>query len=171
MKTIQTIATLLICINSSHANIIDKLLNMKSNTDHSKYNSNLRKVNISGASGSMFFYKLKNSPSSSTSTGVTSTTESQPYDPVAIKAALEWQRSKSEADARSLELKGRNMVYGQGGVIEDPHVIEAWREADIAKQRLEKHRQYMKELAKNKLDISNRKKELAGLEPESPKAP
>ena len=159
------------CINTSQANIIDKLLNMKSNTDHSKHNSNLRKVNISGSGSNMFFYKLKNPPVGSSKPIDTPNTKSQPYDPVAIKAALEWQRSKNELDAQALELKGRDMVYGQGGAIEDPHVIEAWREADTAKQRLENHRQYMKKLAKNKLEISNRKRELAGLESESTEAP
>ena len=170
MKTLWTVAASLMCINTSPANIIDKILNMKSNTDHSKHNSDLRKVNISGG-GNMFFYKLRKSTPGNPKPGASPVTESQPYDPVAIKAALEWQRSRSELDATALELKGRDMVYGRGGAIEDPHVIEAWKEADTAKQRLENHRQYMKKLAKNKLDISNRKKELAGLEPESTKEP
>lgn len=60
--------------------------------------------------------------------------------------------------------ESRDLVYGEGGVIQDPHVLEAWRAADEAQKRLEEHREYMKRVRESKTSIEKSKKNEAGLE-------
>jgi hypothetical protein len=60
--------------------------------------------------------------------------------------------------------ESRDMVYGDGGVMQDPHVLEAWRAADEAQKRLQEHREYMRRVRESKTLIEQSKKTEAGLE-------
>ncbi len=81
------------------------------------------------------------------------------YDPVAIKAALEYQsRVKSSDEAMDvIDSNDKTILYGPDSPLRDDAVAAAWKQAKEAEARLKKHRQYMKSLTDAKNNIAKAK--------------
>lgn len=155
-------------VSVCNANIIEKLLNYKSDRPNMS-GMQMKRIESDIIPGT-YYYKMANPAATKT--------VSQP-DPVEFvkmtPSEIETARivvAQHEAEIAASKIKkpeqavkeSRDLVYGEDGVMQDPHVLEAWRAADEAQKRLQEHREYMKRLRESKTAIEQSKKLEAGLE-------
>lgn len=179
MKRVLIAASLLVS-TTVHANLIEKLLNFKPKKDTIIVDGHEMELTESNVFPGKFFYKLTTkTPSTETISDdavarlnnqlkeagyrdVKITKTTIPVDPQPT-VVTEEQSQKTIEDTNEL-------IYGDDGVMEDPYVIEAWNRANEAKERLEKHREYMRRVMKSRKRVEEAKKIEAGLEPDSPES-
>lgn len=174
MRFTKYFAIVTCSVSVCNANIIEKLLNYKSDKVNMT-GMQMKRVESNIIPGT-YYYKMARP--------ATTETVSQPTPVEFVKmtpSEIETARiavAQHEAEIAAAKIKkpeqavkeSRDMVYGDGGVIQDPHVLEAWRAADEAQKRLQEHRDYMKRVRESKTAIEQSKKTQAGLEIESTKA-
>jgi hypothetical protein len=86
------------------------------------------------------------------------------YDPIAIKAALEWQASNdpnknanpwnSDNVMTNVESKETDLLYGDDSPLRDDAVTAAWAKVHALEKKLKDHRAYMKSVVKTKNSVS-----------------
>ncbi len=161
-KLIFTIATICTVTSVSAESFVQDILRKLSNpgvdTTH-----NVSKIKF----GKFYIYKSNSIPKTNTVRGaaenIKQTTDkllgNNTYDPVAIKAALEYQsRVKSSDEAMDvIDSNDKTILYGLDSPLRDDAVAAAWKQAKEAEARLKKHRQYMKSLTDAKNNIAKAK--------------
>ena len=174
MRFTKYFAIVTCSVSVCNANIIEKLLNYKS-VGFNMTGMKMTRVESNIIPGTYYYKMARPTPTK---------TVIQP-DPVGFvkmtPSEIETAKiavAKHEAEIAAAKIKkpeqavkeSRDLVYGEDGVIQDPHVLEAWRAADEAQKRLQEHREYMKRLRESKTAIEQSKKSNAGLETRSTKA-
>ena len=174
MKCIKYIAAAVCCMNVCDANIIEKLLDYKSNKINI-HGMQMKRVESKLMPG-IYYYKVVdptrtktvNQPAPVKHTGMTpSEIETARIAVAQHEAEIAAAKIKKPEQA---ERESRQLVYGEKGVMQDPHVLEAWRAAEEAQKRLQEHREYMERVRESKTLIEQSKKHDAGLEVASPEA-
>lgn len=164
----------LLASNTCDANIIQKLLDYKSNST-SLNGRSLVRIKSDLIPGTYYYKQTKPIEDTQKEPSV----EFTPMTPqeietariaVAEQNARIAAKEKQTKEPEVAEKDDRELVYGDGGVMEDPFVLEAWARAKEAQHRLEKHREYMKEVMKAKKQIESSKKDAAGLDVKSPES-
>ena len=161
-KLIYTIAAICLTTNikaeSFVSNLIKKFSNPGVDTTH-----NVSKIKF----GRFYIYKSNSNGKPSTPSAATNIEQATnellgtktPYDPVAIKAALEWQsKDKTSDDVMNvIDSNDKALLYGPDSPLRDDAVAAAWAKAMEAEAKLKKHREYMKSVAKAKNNIAKAK--------------
>lgn len=174
MRFTKYFAIVVCSVSVCNANIIEKLLNYKPNRLNMA-GMQMKRVESDIIPGT-YYYKMSR-PTPTKTTDQPAPVKFVKMTPSEIETA-KIAVAQHEAEMAAAKIKkpeqavkeSRDMVYGDGGVIQDPHVLEAWRAADEAQKRLQEHRDYMERLRESKTAIEQSKKTQAGLEIESTKA-
>lgn len=166
MKKILPVLALV--TTTANANLIEKILNHKSNMINID-GMQMKRVESNIIPGT-YYYKMAR-PATTETVSQPTPVEFVKMTPSEIETArIAVAQQQAEIEARNKRTpeqavkESRDMVYGDGGVMQDPHVLEAWRAADEAQKRLQEHREYMRRVRESKTLIEQSKKTEAGLE-------
>lgn len=198
----KILPALALVTTTANANLIEKILNYKSNTVNLD-GMQMEMVESTIIPGSYYFKMVNKKPSHGTISGKTIDSLQRDlidrgYNNVSVRrktnvvnptntrssfteaeretARIAVAQQQAEIEARNKPTpeqavkESRDLVYGEEGVMQDPHVLEAWRAADEAQQRLNEHREYMRRVRESKTAIEKSKKMEAGLEAKSAEA-
>ena len=174
MNKYTLIILALLASNTCDANIIQKLLDYKSNSASLNGRSLIR-IKSDLIPGT-YYYKQTNPVKITQKEPSVEFTPMTPREIETARIAVAEQNARIDANKKQTtepevaEKDDRELVYGDGGVMEDPFVLEAWARAEEAQHRLEKHREYMKEVMKAKKHIESTKKDSIDVGVKSPES-
>ena len=147
-----TLISLLSPITSNGESMIGNFLKKLQNPaeDISLNNPGISKA----GSGGLFVYKLNKTPPVDVNNTKPTYTPMTASEIETGKIAIEQQKQEM---ANREENNAKEIIYGDQGVLANPHVIEAWKVADEAKKRLQNHREYMNQVRDSRKNISSKK--------------
>ena len=164
-----TLVTLSLASNVQAENLIRMLLNKSSNQpDISKRYKGVSRERVGNSP--FYFYKLQRQEEESSKIAIIASNDAPvitltPQKPAVvshpdtkpIKRVIDKHQPLDEIGNDAVK-EEKNVVYGRGSPLRDDNVIEAWKKADEAQQRLDDHRSYMEKVRQSRKKVEQAKR-------------